>query len=143
MDCHQIWYLSIFRNVSKKIQVYLNLTRIAGTFNDDRCTFMTISRWIILITTKNIYKIKTLFLFNKFFPGNHSVYVIMRKKMVETDRQATDENSVPLAIERGISLITLTPIKIAQRNLNGSTFFLLHFLHSEVSPLQISLQYHH
>jgi len=50
---------------------------------------------------------------------------------------------VPLATEPGISLIILTPIKILQRNLNSSTFFLTHFLHNEVSPLQISLQYPH
>jgi len=45
---------------------------------------------------------------------------------------------VPLATELGISLIIL---KITQRNLNMSTFFLSHFLHNDVSPLQISLQY--
>jgi hypothetical protein len=47
--------------------------------------------------------------------------------------------SVPLATEPGISLIILTPMKILQRT--GVHSLLSHFLHNELSPLQISLQY--
>jgi hypothetical protein len=59
---------------------------------------------------------------------------------------------VPLATEPCISVIILTPMKILQRNLNRGTFVVSgrkwwplpahvmmssHFLHSEVSPLQM------
>jgi hypothetical protein len=32
MDFHEIWYLSIFRNSVKKIQISLKSTRITGTY---------------------------------------------------------------------------------------------------------------
>jgi hypothetical protein len=45
---HEILYLSIFRNFVEKFKLRSNLTRITGTLHEDLCTFMIMSRWILL-----------------------------------------------------------------------------------------------
>jgi len=43
-----------------------------------------------MFNTKTVEKVKTHFMPNNIFPENHTVYVIMWKNVVETDRpQAT------------------------------------------------------
>jgi hypothetical protein len=41
-----IW--GFFENLSRKFMFLYNLTRITGTLHEDLCTFMIISRWILL-----------------------------------------------------------------------------------------------
>jgi hypothetical protein len=81
-DFHEILYLSIFIKSAEKIQVSLNLTTITGTLHDDLCTFMIISRWI-LVRMRNVSdkscteNQNTHFMFNNIFPQNRAVYEIM------------------------------------------------------------------
>jgi hypothetical protein len=48
-DFHEIWYFNIFQKFAKKIQVSLKSDTHNGTLHEDLCTFMIISRWILLI----------------------------------------------------------------------------------------------
>jgi hypothetical protein len=43
-----IWYLNIFSKISREFNFHYNLTRITGALHKDLCTFMKISRWILL-----------------------------------------------------------------------------------------------
>jgi len=48
MDFHEIWYLSILKNISRKFKFHSNLTRITGTLHGDHCTFLIICRSVRL-----------------------------------------------------------------------------------------------
>ena len=50
-DVHEIRYLSIFfsENLSRKFRFHYSLTRMTGTLHEDRCTFMIISRSVLLV----------------------------------------------------------------------------------------------
>jgi hypothetical protein len=61
-----------FENLTKKFKINSNPTRITGTLHEALCTFMTISRWILLrminVSDKNCRASKnTHFTFNNFF----------------------------------------------------------------------------
>jgi hypothetical protein len=83
--------LSIFRNFVEKIQILLHMTRIAGTLHEDLCTFMIISR-AILLTVRNVSdkyfreNHNTQSIFNIFFPRKSCLYEIMWKNTVEPGR---------------------------------------------------------
>jgi hypothetical protein len=79
MYFHEIWYLRIFRNLSRKSKFHQNLTRIMGTLHEDLCTF--ISHWILLRMRDVSYKScrenqNTHFVFNNFVSENRAVYEI-------------------------------------------------------------------
>jgi len=84
MDFHEIWYLRIFRKLSRKFKFHWNLTRITGTLYGVPPTFMITSRWILLrmrniseeICTENP---NTLFMFNNILSEKRSAYEIMWK----------------------------------------------------------------
>jgi len=44
----KFYILVFFQNVSKKFKINYNLTRITGTLHEYRCTFMIISRSVLL-----------------------------------------------------------------------------------------------
>ena len=68
------------------------MTRITGALHEDLCTFMTLSRPLLLRMRNVLDKScrenqNTHFVFNNFFPPeNRAVYEIMWKNMVEPDR---------------------------------------------------------
>ena len=72
-NLHKIWYFSIFRNSVEKIQISSKSDKNNGTLHEDLCTFMIISR-LILLRMRNVsdkhYRENqnTRFMFNKFFP---------------------------------------------------------------------------
>jgi hypothetical protein len=68
LDFHEVWWLSIFRKSVEKNQIWLHLTRIAGTSHVDICKFM-ISR-AILLTVGNVS--------DKYFRENHSTQFIFK-----------------------------------------------------------------
>jgi hypothetical protein len=77
-----------FEYLSRIFKFHLNLTRITGTSHEDLCTFMIISRWILL-RMRNVTvveKIKARFMFNIPPPENITVYYIIWKNMVQADR---------------------------------------------------------
>ena len=46
---HEIWCFNIIRKYVKKVHLSINLTRITGTLSEHLlCTFVIISRWILL-----------------------------------------------------------------------------------------------
>ena len=53
-DFHVTWYLIIyFETLWRMFMFHENLTRMTGTLHEDVCTFMIISRWILL-RTRNV-----------------------------------------------------------------------------------------
>jgi hypothetical protein len=80
-----IW--GLHKNLSRKLNFDLNLTRITSTSHENLCTFMIISRWILLewamFQTKVLGNENTHFLFNSFFSETRAVYEVMWKNMVE------------------------------------------------------------
>jgi hypothetical protein len=71
-DLREIWYLRIFRKSAKKGEVSLKSDKNNGycTWRPIYCTFMVISRWILLrmrnVADIFIEEIKTHFMFNNF-----------------------------------------------------------------------------
>ena len=69
----------------------MNLTRVTGTSHEDLCTFMTISRSVLLrmrnVADKSCIGNQNTFLVQYVFHENRVVYVRMWKLMVEPDRQ--------------------------------------------------------
>ena len=60
-------------NLPRKFKFHWNLTRITGSLHEDVCTFVIISRWILLrmwnVSDKSCTENpNTLFMFNKFYP---------------------------------------------------------------------------
>jgi hypothetical protein len=72
------------------MQVLLKSDKNNGTLHKDLCTFMIISRWILL-TMRNVSdescreNQKAHFIFNKFVSENRAFYEIMWKNVVEPD----------------------------------------------------------
>jgi hypothetical protein len=70
---------------------HLNLKRITGTLHEYLCTFMIISRWILLRMRNVSHKScrvnqNTHFMFNNSFPETRAVYEIKWKNTVQPDR---------------------------------------------------------
>ena len=68
-----------------------NLTRIMGTLHEDMCTFVTISRLILLrirnVSDKSCTENQNIhFVYSNFFSENHAIYEIMWKNMVVPER---------------------------------------------------------
>jgi hypothetical protein len=61
-----------------------------GTLHEDLCTFIIISRSILLrmrnTSEQFVEKIKTHILCSIIFPENRAIYEIMRRNMVEPER---------------------------------------------------------
>jgi hypothetical protein len=90
-DFHEIWYLHVFRKSVEESQVLLkSYKKNTGTLLEDLRTFMIISRSVLLkweiFRTKVQGKSKHIFLLKNFFFENCSIYELMWKNMVETDR---------------------------------------------------------
>jgi hypothetical protein len=112
-DFHEIWCLSIFRKSVEKVQVSLKSDNNNGTLRKDLCTFMVISRWI-LIRMRNVSDYicrenqNAHFMFNNLFSENRAVYEIMYRNIVESGHRcwitkATDTHSeyvIPIAFPR-------------------------------------------
>ena len=80
----------IFEKLSRKYKFYLNLTRIMGTLHENLCTFMVLSR-LILVRKKNVSqkfaeKLKTHISCIKTFSENRAAYEITWKNDREPDR---------------------------------------------------------
>jgi hypothetical protein len=90
-----IW--ALFENLSRKFRCHQNVTSITGALHEAPCTFMIISRSILLrmrnISDKLVQKMKTHILYSVNFSGNCAVCDIMWKNVVRTDRQATNDNT--------------------------------------------------
>jgi hypothetical protein len=77
--------------MSKKLKFHSNLTGITSTLHEDVFTFMTLSSWNQL-RTRNVSNKgcrenqNTHFMFNNFFPKIATVYKLMSKNMVKSDR---------------------------------------------------------
>jgi hypothetical protein len=90
-DFHYLLYLRIFRKYVDNNHFHSNLTRITGTLHEDLCSFVTISRSILLkmrnvsgeICRKNQ---NTHFTFNNRFSENRTVYEITWKNLIKVDR---------------------------------------------------------
>jgi hypothetical protein len=97
-DFHEMWYSSIFRKYFEIIQMWSNLTRITGTLHEDMCTFMILSRWILVrvrnVSDKNCRENEnTHFTFSNFFPRK-SCHVLYNVEKYRTARQATHYNKI-------------------------------------------------
>jgi hypothetical protein len=79
--------LSIFENLSRKLKVYLNLTRITGTWHEDKYTFLIIS-CSVLFRIKNISdetcreNQSTHFTFSNFSFENRAICEIIWKNVI-------------------------------------------------------------
>ena len=87
---HEIWNLSIYKNLSRKFNVHWNITRIMRTLHEDIRTFVVISEWILL-KMKNVLDTSCRQNQNSLhseqrFTRNHAMYETMRKKRVQPDR---------------------------------------------------------
>jgi len=85
-DFQEIWYFSIFRKTVEKLKLHANLTRISGALHWDLCTFLIISRLILLKMRKFSKKIcmekqNTHFMFSNFFFDNLTIFEVIRKKL--------------------------------------------------------------
>jgi hypothetical protein len=72
-DCHEIWYLSVFRKSVNRIKVLLKYDKIKGYLREDVCKFMIIYRWILRRMRNVSDKICTEnrnmhFIFSNLFP---------------------------------------------------------------------------
>jgi hypothetical protein len=86
------YFWKMCRDSSSSIKIWQQIT---GTLHEHLCTFMIISRLILLrmknVSGKNCRENQnTLFLFHKIFPENCALYEIMRKN--NRARQTTDDN---------------------------------------------------
>jgi len=67
----------LFQNMSKKIRIHYNLTRIKGTLYDDRNTFSITSLSSLLrirtVPDKGFTESQTQFMFSNIFPENRAV----------------------------------------------------------------------
>ena len=95
-EFHELTSLSIFREVSRKFEFNLNLTRIMGTLHDHLCTFMMASGWIIL-RKRNASGCRenqnTHFMFSNFF-SLKSCRLWDNVEKYGRARQATDDNII-------------------------------------------------
>jgi hypothetical protein len=96
-EFREILYLGIFRIPVKKLLFHQNLTRITGTSHEDLCTFMIISRWILLrmrnVSDKSCRENQnTRFMLKKFFEKLFLLWDNVKK--YGTARQAKDDNII-------------------------------------------------
>jgi hypothetical protein len=86
-DFHETLYLSIFRKSVEKIQDSLIPDKNNGTLNDDLCTFITVSRWILLrvinVSDKSCRENQNT---HYLVSENRALYYKKWKKMVQPDR---------------------------------------------------------
>jgi hypothetical protein len=86
-----------FENLSIKLKFHQNLTRIKGTLHENLCTFMIISRWILLrmrnVPDKIVEKIKTHILCSKTF-SRKSFHLWDNVEKYGRARQFTDDNII-------------------------------------------------
>jgi len=85
-DFHEIWYFSIFRKSVKKIQLSLKSDRYNGYFTWRQIYIFIISCSILLIMRDVTDKSFTHFMFNNFSSKNLTVYKVMWKYIVQSDR---------------------------------------------------------
>jgi hypothetical protein len=94
---HEIWYFIIFSKSVEKIQVSLKSNNNNGTLHEDLCTFMIISRWILLrmrnFQTKVVEKTKTHILCSITF-SRKSCRLWDNVEKHGTARQATYDNII-------------------------------------------------
>ena len=88
VDFHEILYLKIFQNLSKKFKLHENQTRITGTLHEDQHTFSKTTRSVLrrmkYISDKCAKKVETHILcLVTFFLENRVFYEIMWKNFVE------------------------------------------------------------
>jgi hypothetical protein len=81
MDLHEFWYLSIFENISRKLKLHQNRTRITGSLQEDQYTTVIIicSFHLRMKNVSNricIADQHTHYMFNNFFL-NGTKYEIM------------------------------------------------------------------
>jgi len=93
-DFHEILYLWILRKSVKKFNFDENLTRIIDTLHADLCTFMRISRWIILrmtsVSDKRCREMSWVLCSLKFF-FSKIVQSVRKYGNYGTSRQVTDD----------------------------------------------------
>jgi hypothetical protein len=97
-DLHSGWCFSIFRKSVEKIQVRSKSDNNNGTLHKDLCTFMIISRWILLrmrnVSDKSCRENQnTHFMFNNLFPRKPCRLWDNVEKYGRV-RQATDDNII-------------------------------------------------
>ena len=85
------WNWVFFENLLRKFKFHWSRTWITGTLNDDQYIFLIISRSFLLtmrnVSAKVLKKIKTHFMFSKFFFfENRVLYEITWKNTVQPDR---------------------------------------------------------
>ena len=89
-DFHEIWYFRICQNLSKNFNIHYKLKRISYTLHEDLCTFMIISRWILLrmrnVSDESCRENQNTFCVKYFFFENRTVYEIMWKNIAEPGR---------------------------------------------------------
>ena len=91
--------LVFLENLFRKFKFHWNLTRITATLHEDQCTFMIISRWILLrmrnVSDKSCRENQnTRFIFNNFFFPLKSYRLWYKVEKYGTSRQATDGNII-------------------------------------------------
>jgi len=90
-DCNKIRCWIFFENLSRKLNFHYIRTRITPTLPEDVCTFKIISGSVLLrtrnVSKNSVWEIKTHIICSITFPENFGVYEIIRKNVVQTDRQ--------------------------------------------------------
>jgi hypothetical protein len=103
--------LGFLENLTRKFKFHQNLTRIAGTLHEELCTFMIISRLILLrmrnVSDKSCRENQNTFCVQYFFFENHVVYEIMWENMVQRGRPHMTIRRMLVAC--GITKATNTP----------------------------------
>jgi hypothetical protein len=89
-DFHEILYLSIFRRSVEKVKVLLKSDKHKCTLHEDVCTFVVVSRWILLRTINVSDRCfrenqNTHFTLNNFFTKIVLFFTIMWTRMVGPD----------------------------------------------------------
>jgi hypothetical protein len=93
-DFHEIWYLCIFRKSVEKIQVSLKSDKNNGTLHEDLCTFMMISRWILLRMRNVVENTKTHVLCSINFSPRKSCRLWDNVEECCRARQVTDDSII-------------------------------------------------
>jgi hypothetical protein len=112
-----IWGFS--ENLSRKFKLYCNLTRKTGTWREEICKCMTISRWILLriinVSDKACRENQNTFYVQYFFSENRAVY----NKKYGRIRHATDDN---IMLRRKVRFA----LRITQARLQTRTHVIYH-----------------
>ena len=79
--------MSVFLQGNTRLPQDGVLLNLVLYIREDVCTFMVISRQILLSMRKVVKKLKSNFMFNKFFFGeSHAAYVITWKTVIQPER---------------------------------------------------------